>query len=693
MDDPSLQGPMAEAGRPRLRGRVGPGDRRRRAGRPRQRLDERGGPGRRERHPHRARARTSRTTACSTARPSTGPTLAEDVTVGHSVTLHGCTDRLPVPDRHRGDRPERGGGRGGVDRGRGGARPGGDEGAAPKPRHGHAGQGAPRGDGGGAGGPAPARRELRRLQGDLPRRDRRRLRPPRKAALDPRRHGDTRHPARRRCPPGTASKRRPGRSSPATAIARSAPPSSRRRSSSPGASGPRPTSSRRRCTPSTTATARRLTLRPEATAGIVRAVIEHNLMNTDPALKVYALGPMFRRERPQKGRYRQFHQVDVEAFGFASPTIDVEVVEMALDYLDACGVAGHELVLNSVGDAGLPPRLRGDAADGAPREPLEARRGQPAPDRDEPAARARLEGPRGAGADRRAAEDQRPPVRRRAASTSPRCAASSSSSAFRYRLDHRLVRGLDYYVRTTFEVTSGELGAQNSVLGGGRYDGLVKDLGGPDLAGIGFALGMERLVLVLPAVEGEPPLRRVPGCRWRASAFDQALLLQHALRRERRPRAPRPGGPQLQVADEAGRQARAPASWRSWATTRWRRASGRVRDMAGSTQEDVAEGTRPRPPQGEDPWLRPWATSSARTTAASLTRGPRRPDRHPDGLGGHAPRPRGRRVRRPARPRGDLPGGGAARGFEGRPRRGRPRAQRVRAGGGGRGGGALAPRP
>ncbi len=98
-----------------------------------------------------------------------------------------------------------------------------------------------------------------------------------------------------------------------------------------------------------------LTLRPEATAGIVRSVIENNLMNTDPALKVYTLGPMFRRERPQKGRYRQFHQVNVEAFGFVSPAIDVEIVEMALAYLDACGVTGYELVLNSVGDPACRP--------------------------------------------------------------------------------------------------------------------------------------------------------------------------------------------------------------------------------------------------------------------------------------------------------------------------------------------------
>ena len=113
-----------------------------------------------------------------------------------------------------------------------------------------------------------------------------------------------------------------------------------------------------------------LTLRPEATAGIVRAVIEHSLFQTDPALKLYAIGPMFRRERPQKGRYRQFHQLDVEAFGFSQPSIDVEVIALALAYLDACGLAGSELILNSVGDrncrpayvATLQEALRRDAA-------------------------------------------------------------------------------------------------------------------------------------------------------------------------------------------------------------------------------------------------------------------------------------------------------------------------------------------
>ncbi len=271
-----------------------------------------------------------------------------------------------------------------------------------------------------------------------------------------------------------------------------------------------------------------LTLRPEATAGIVRAVIEHNLMNTDPALRVYALGPMFRRERPQKGRYRQFQQVDVEAFGFTSPTIDAEVVELALAFLDACGVRERELVLNSVGDRACRPvyveRLQKALRDLAPSLCADCQR--------------RVETNPLRVLDCKVPQDQA------AIDTLPRitdhlCAPCSEHFAevrrqlellgIPYHLSHRLVRGLDYYVRTTFEVTSSALGAQSSILGGGRYDGLVKELGGPDLAGIGFAVGLERLVSLAPPAEPEPrcdvflmPLA--------AGALDPALRLQRRLR-------------------------------------------------------------------------------------------------------------------------------------------------------------------
>jgi len=271
-----------------------------------------------------------------------------------------------------------------------------------------------------------------------------------------------------------------------------------------------------------------LTLRPEATAGIVRAVIEHSLYQTDPALKVYALGPMFRRERPQKGRYRQFHQVDVEAFGMEGPSIDVEVIQVALDYLRACGLAELQLVLNSVGDAKCRPayietlraalrehkdRLCADCRRRTETNPLRVL------DCKVPEDQAVIEGlPRIS--DHLCAEcrDHFAEVRR-----------ELELAEIPYQLSHRLVRGLDYYTRTTFEVTSAALGAQNSVLGGGRYDGLVKDLGGPDLPAIGFALGLERLVMLLPAAAPEARCDAFLAVL-AAGALDRALLAQRDLR-------------------------------------------------------------------------------------------------------------------------------------------------------------------
>jgi histidyl-tRNA synthetase len=277
-----------------------------------------------------------------------------------------------------------------------------------------------------------------------------------------------------------------------------------------------------------------ITLRPEATAGIVRAVIEHNLMNTDPALKVWMLGPMFRRERPQKGRYRQFHQVDVEALGIAEPTIDVEIIEVALAYLRECGLPADqvELVLNSVGDAGCRPaymetlkaalrpqasRMCADCQRRAETNPLRVLDCK-VPD-DQPIIDALPRISDHLCAECRAHFDA---VRR-----------GLELVGIGYRISHRLVRGLDYYTRTTFEVTSGALGAQNSVLGGGRYDLLVKELGGPDLPAIGFALGMERLVLALPAaVPGRrcDVLVAVPRRGESRPGLDKAMRLERELR-------------------------------------------------------------------------------------------------------------------------------------------------------------------
>jgi histidyl-tRNA synthetase len=329
-----------------------------------------------------------------------------------------------------------------------------------------------------------------------------------------------------------------------------------------------------------------LTLRPEATAGIVRAVIEHNLLNTDPALKVYAMGPMFRRERPQKGRYRQFHQVDVEAFGFRSPSVDAETIELALAYLDACGVRQHELVLNSVGDRHCRPayvqKLRDALRDVAPALCADCqRRADTNPLR---------------------VLDCKVPEDQAAIDALPRigdhlCAECAEHFAevrrqlellgIPYRLSHRLVRGLDYYVRTTFEVTSDLLGAQSSVLGGGRYDGLVKDLGGPDAAGIGFAVGMERLVLLLPpgGGEGRCDVFLLPLTK---AAFDPALRLQRALRQAGLRALLDPEGrsfkSRMKQADRLGARFAAILGDDEIARGVWK-----VRDMARSEQEDVKE--------------------------------------------------------------------------------------------------------
>jgi len=330
-----------------------------------------------------------------------------------------------------------------------------------------------------------------------------------------------------------------------------------------------------------------LTLRPEATAGIVRAVIESNLLTADPALKVWAMGPMFRRERPQKGRYRQFHQLDVEALGFTSPSIDAETIELALAYLDACGVRQHEVVLNSVGDKRCRPAyveaLRAALRDRASRLCADCqRRAETNPLRV---------------LDCKVPEDQAAidALPRIGDHLCPECRDHFAEVrrqlgllGIPHVLNHRLVRGLDYYVRTTFEVTSPELGAQNSVLGGGRYDGLVRDLGGPDVAAIGFALGLERLVLLHPAAEDE---RRcdVFLVALAAAGLDRALLLQRELRkagvRVMLDAEARSVKARMRLADRLRARYVAILGEDEMARGVWS-----VRDMARSAQEDVPEG-------------------------------------------------------------------------------------------------------
>ncbi len=249
----------------------------------------------------------------------------------------------------------------------------------------------------------------------------------------------------------------------------------------------------------------RVTLRPEATPSMVRAYVEHALEQALPTVKLFGFGPMFRYERPQKGRYRQFHQLDVEVFGVSDATLDAEVIEMAAALVRDLGIEGAELVVNSVGCRECRPGFSG-----ALLQALGDRKADLCAD-----CRRRSE------TNPLRIFDCKVPACQPIVDALPHstdylcdeCAAHFAATTAQlkaleldYRVSHRLVRGLDYYARTTFEVLGSALGAQNALLGGGRYDGLVRQLGGPDRAGIGFAAGMERLVLAMP----EGPGARAP---------------------------------------------------------------------------------------------------------------------------------------------------------------------------------------
>jgi histidyl-tRNA synthetase len=254
-----------------------------------------------------------------------------------------------------------------------------------------------------------------------------------------------------------------------------------------------------------------LTLRPEATAGIVRAAIEHSLTYERPQ-RVWTVGPMFRHERPQKGRYRQFHQLNVEALGFAGPDIDAEHVVMLARLWRALGIAnGTRLTINSIGDPeerrahradlityfeGCAQRLDDDSKRRLHTNPLRILDSKN-PDlqdliRGAPKLVERL------GADSRAHFDGVQQL--------------LVDHGIAFTIDARLVRGLDYYNRTVFEWVTDRLGAQGTVAGGGRYDGLFEQLGGRPTPACGFAIGIERIILLLQeagATGGRAPLAYV----------------------------------------------------------------------------------------------------------------------------------------------------------------------------------------
>lgn len=247
-----------------------------------------------------------------------------------------------------------------------------------------------------------------------------------------------------------------------------------------------------------------LTLRPEATAGVVRAYIEHNLAASPSAQKLYYLGPMFRHERPQAGRLRQFHQYGVESFGNQSPLADVEVVALLWRFLSELGLPDLTLEINSLGDAADRPAYKAVLLDFLkPREDRLCencrRRMGTNP--------LRVLDCKAAGC--RAVTEEAPKMTEYLAAGSrghfEEVLGRLRALHIPYALNHRLVRGLDYYTLTTFEVTSRHLGAQNAVGAGGRYDGLVEALGGPPTPAIGFAVGLERVSLMLPDSRVPPP--------------------------------------------------------------------------------------------------------------------------------------------------------------------------------------------
>jgi len=235
-----------------------------------------------------------------------------------------------------------------------------------------------------------------------------------------------------------------------------------------------------------------ITLRPEATASVCRSYIQHKLYATDPVRKFYTIGPMFRRERPQKGRYRQFYQINAEIFGVDSPLVDVELIFILVTLFSKLSVSDVNAHINSLGCPECRPmfkaalsdfltslneKLCSDCVRRKDRNPLRVL------DCKVPACRSAM-------TDAPSILDYSCPACDQHFETTK---AALSALNVPFVVDKGLVRGLDYYTRTTFEIQTSALGAQNAIAGGGRYDGLIKALGGPDIPATGFAIGLDRL--------------------------------------------------------------------------------------------------------------------------------------------------------------------------------------------------------
>jgi histidyl-tRNA synthetase len=242
---------------------------------------------------------------------------------------------------------------------------------------------------------------------------------------------------------------------------------------------------------------RSLTLRPESTAAVARAFIEHGMASWPSPVKLFYVGPHFRYERPQKGRYRQFHQIGAELLGDPGPWSDGELLLMLVRFLGALGFGDLTVLVNTLGD---------EASRQAYREAL-LRFLEPLRERLGADSRRRLE------TNPLRILDTKDPAEREVLAGAPELGDHLNAESrehfaavrgvldragVAYRVEPRLVRGLDYYTRTVFEITAAGLGAQDAIVGGGRYDRLISDLGGPEVPGIGFAIGEDRLIEVLP---------------------------------------------------------------------------------------------------------------------------------------------------------------------------------------------------
>jgi histidyl-tRNA synthetase len=273
-----------------------------------------------------------------------------------------------------------------------------------------------------------------------------------------------------------------------------------------------------------------LTLRPEGTAGVVRAYIEAELFKVEPVRKLYYMGPMFRRERPQKGRMRQFHQIGAEALGRGDALIDAEILLLLHDFFAALCLTEPTLQLNSLGDAACRPEYRqkllaclkpreeslcGDCRRRIDRNPLRV-------------LDCKVPGCIAATSDAPSILDSLCAPCREHFEIVQRLL---NASAVQFTINPRMVRGLDYYGRTTFEWTTTLLGSQSAVAAGGRYDGLVQELGGPAIPGVGFALGVERLTMLLKMQERPGATGPAIYVVWvGAKARDWAFPLVHRLR-------------------------------------------------------------------------------------------------------------------------------------------------------------------